>query len=121
MHTCHALNCNKRVPPAMFACRSHWFALRKPARDAIWREYREGQENDKRPSARYMAVQRRAVGELAFKPHDEQAALAAAPYLLESEAWRRLAIDRGEGDPLDWTGEPPRCDTLMAHKMLGPR
>jgi hypothetical protein len=70
-------------------------------RDAIWREYRPGQEDDKRPSARYMAVQRRAVGEVAFKPHDEVAAAVAAPYLLDSEEWRQRAIERGEGDPLE--------------------
>jgi hypothetical protein len=102
----------------MFACKPHWFALSKRLRDAIWREYRPGQENDKRPSARYMAVQRRAVGELAFRPHDEQAARDAAPYMLESEAWRRLAIDAGEGDPLAFLGEP-RCDTETAKKIFG--
>ncbi len=69
---------------------SHWFALPKPLRDAIWREYRPGQEHDKKPSARYLAVQRRAIG-----------ALLAAPYLLESEIWRREAIEAGDGDPLE--------------------
>jgi hypothetical protein len=84
----------------MFACRPHWFALRKPLRDAIWREYRQGQEADKLPSYRYMAVQQRAVGELAFRPHDEQAARDAAPYLLNSEIYREKAIAAGQGDPL---------------------
>jgi hypothetical protein len=76
-------------------------------RDAIWREYRPGQENDKSPSARYMAVQRRAVGEVAFRPHDERAAAVAAPYLLDAEVWRERAIEAGEGDPLD--GLAPRA------------
>ena len=99
-HTCHAHGCDVAVPPKMFMCRAHWFALRKPMRDAIWREYRPGQENDKNPSPRYMAVQRRAVGEVAFKPYDESAAAMAATYLLESEVWRQRAIDAGQGDPL---------------------
>lgn len=81
-------------------CRKHWYSLRRELRDAIWREYRPGQENDKAPSARYMAVQRRAVGEVAFRPLDEAAARDAAPYLLESELWRKRAIEAGLGDPL---------------------
>ena len=99
-HTCHAHDCGKAVPARMFMCREHWYQLRKPMRDAIWREYRPGQENDKRPSARYMAVQRRAVGEVAFKPNDEEAVRVAAPYLVEAELWRRRAIEAGDGDPL---------------------
>ena len=107
-HTCHAHGCDAPVPPAMFMCRRHWYSLRKPMRDAIWREYRRGQERDKRPSFRYMAVQRRAVGEVAFKPHDEVAARAAAPYLLESERYRRMAIDAGQGDPLAGLAAEPQ-------------
>jgi hypothetical protein len=100
-HTCHARGCTTPVPPRMFMCRTHWYKVRKPLRDAIWAEYRPGQERDKMPSARYMAVQRRAVGEVAFKPHDEQAARDAAPYLIEAENWRRRAIEAGQGDPLE--------------------
>jgi hypothetical protein len=40
----------------MWGCREHWFKLPKPLRDAIWREYRPGQEADKRPSKRYVAT-----------------------------------------------------------------
>jgi hypothetical protein len=54
VHTCHAHGCEVRVPPKMFMCKRHWFSLRKPMRDAIWREYRPGQEDDKRASTRYM-------------------------------------------------------------------
>lgn len=100
-HRCHAHGCNAPVPPAMFMCRPHWFALRKPLRDAIWNEYRRGQERSKTPSARYMAVQRRAVGELAFRPNDEAAALVAANYLKASEEWRARAMRLGQGDPLE--------------------
>ena len=106
-HTCHAHDCGAPVPPAMFACRKHWYSLRAPMRDAIWREYRRGQEVDKRPSARYLAVQQRTIGEVAFKPNDEQAAIDAAPYLLKSEYWRARAISAGHGDPLE--GLAPPC------------
>lgn len=99
-HTCHAHGCDKRVPPSMFACKPHWFALPKKIRDAIWREYRPGQENDKEPSARYMAVQRLAVSHTAFRPNDEGAAYVAAQYLQDALTWRQRAIATGEGDPL---------------------
>jgi hypothetical protein len=100
-HTCHAHGCPMLVPPSRFACAPHWYSLRKPMRDAIWRHYRSGQENRKDPSASYMAVQQRAVGELAFRKNDEEAARIAAPYLLNAEVWRATAIARGEGDPLE--------------------
>lgn len=100
-HTCHAHGCKTPVPPRMFMCRAHWFSLRKPTRDAIWREYRPGQEDDKRPSLRYLAVQRFAVGEAAFVPNDEGAALATAVYMLDAERFRKKAIEAGLGDPLE--------------------
>lgn len=100
MHTCHAHGCSKKTPPTMFMCRTHWFILRKPMRDAIWREYRPGQENDKRASLRYLAIQQRAISEVAFKPNDADAAYTAMQYLLKSEAFRHAAVEAGIGDPL---------------------
>ena len=100
-HTCHAHGCKIAVAPRFFMCPRHWFALRGALRAAIWREYRSGQEKDKQPSVRYLAVQRRAIAELLFKPNDEKAAALAAPYLIESEMWRQKAIDAGDGDPLE--------------------
>ena len=58
-HTCHWPGCQRRVPPKMWGCRTHWFALPKHLRDAIWRNYRPGQESDKRPSASYVEAARR--------------------------------------------------------------
>lgn len=55
-HTCHWTGCARQVPPAMWGCKQHWFALPKPLRDAIWREYRPGQEIDGSPSDRYVAT-----------------------------------------------------------------
>ena len=106
-HACHAHGCSVQVPPELFMCRRHWYSLRKPLRVAIWREYRPGQEISKDPSPRYLAVQRLAIAEVAFKSHDEGAARIAAPYLLESERWRRYAIEAGYGDPL--VGLVPRA------------
>ncbi len=99
-HECHAHDCKVQVPPSMLFCSPHWYSLKKPVRDAIWREYRVGQERDKKPSLRYLAVQRYAVAMAAFKPHDEQAARTSAWYLADAQKYRQLAIDAGLGDPL---------------------
>lgn len=99
-HACHAHGCEVQVPPAMFMCKEHWYALPKRLRDAVWREYRPGQENDKQPSLRYLAVQQRAIAELVFKPNDEAAAALAAPYLVRSHKYRMQAKAAGLGDPL---------------------
>jgi hypothetical protein len=100
-HTCHAHECRIEVSPSLFMCRRHWFSLKKPVRDAVWREYRKGQENDKKPSLRYLAVQRLAVGMTAFRPYDEKAAYVCAEYLLQADRYRKEAIAAGLGDPLD--------------------
>ena len=55
-HTCHWFGCNKRCPPIMWGCKQHWFSLPKFLRDAIWREYKPGQEITKTPSLEYILV-----------------------------------------------------------------
>jgi hypothetical protein len=100
-HTCHAHGCGLPVPPRMFMCRTHWASLRKGTQDAIWREYRPGQEDDKHPSLRYLAVQRFAVAEVAFKPNDAEASRIAASYLVEAFRYSLSAIAAGNGDPLE--------------------
>lgn len=57
-HTCHWPGCTRQVPPAMWGCKPHWFALPKALRDRVWRAYRPGQEKDMRPSADYLQVAR---------------------------------------------------------------
>ena len=119
-HTCHAEGCDVEVPPRMFMCKPHWFSLPQPVRAAIWREYRAGQERDKRPSDRYMAVQRWAVALVAFKPNNEEAARAAAHYIVQAMKWRGRAIEKGAGDPL--AGIAPDAPTLtaLAPKLAAP-
>lgn len=55
-HKCHWPGCDKACPPAMWGCKSHWFALPKRLRDEIWRTYRRGQETRKDPSPEYIAA-----------------------------------------------------------------
>lgn len=98
-HTCHAEGCKRPVPPRMFVCRMHWGKLSEPLKKAIWREYRPGQERDKNPSLRYLAVQALARGELAFKPYDEQAAYVSANLFAAARELCQQAIAAGLGDP----------------------
>lgn len=117
-HTCHAHGCGIVIPPRLFMCRQHWYSLSRRLQTAIWREYRSGQERDKKPSLRYLAVAQRAIGELAFLPDDEQAAAAAAPYLLRAEVFRNRAIGAGGGDPLPWL--PRHSDLLPVEGSTAP-
>ena len=57
-HECHWPGCDKQVPPAMWGCKPHWFALPKTLRDRVWLCYRPGQEIDQRPSREYLDVAR---------------------------------------------------------------
>lgn len=57
-HECHWPGCAQQVPPAMWGCRRHWYALPAVLRAKVWRAYRPGQERDMRPSAEYLAVAR---------------------------------------------------------------
>ena len=59
-HTCHWPGCTRRVPPAMWGCKPHWFRLPKGLRNAIWRAYEPGQEISKAPSAAYVEAARAA-------------------------------------------------------------
>jgi len=55
-HECHWPGCDKQVPPAMWGCKVHWFALPQRLRNAIWRTYQPGQEKTMTPSADYLAA-----------------------------------------------------------------
>lgn len=71
MHYCHAEGCRVVVNPKILMCRRHWFQVPAQLRRAVWREYRPGQEVDKRPSPEYLSVMRAAIEAVAEK---EQAA-----------------------------------------------
>lgn len=53
-HHCHWVGCTVPVPPKMWGCRRHWFALPAEIRRRIWATYRPGQEITKDPSAEYV-------------------------------------------------------------------
>ena len=66
-HTCHAMGCDLRVPPAMFMCRRHWYMLPRATRAAVWAAYVPGQEIRKDPTDTYVHVAMAAVRWLAEK------------------------------------------------------
>lgn len=57
-HTCHWPGCKKPVPPKMWGCRAHWYALPAALRRKVWAAYVPGQEITKTPSREYIAVAR---------------------------------------------------------------
>lgn len=117
MHLCHAHGCKAEVPPSRLFCLPHWKRLSRAVQRAVWAEYRPGQEVDKEPSLRYCAVQRFAVCELAFRPHDEEAAAHASRYLIQAEVYACRVFAQGFGDPLErlrkaqapWEGMTPEA------------
>jgi hypothetical protein len=60
-HTCHAKDCGVEVPPKMLMCARHWRMVPKELQQAVWREYRPGQEITKTPSAMYLQVAKEAI------------------------------------------------------------
>lgn len=60
-HHCHAPGCEVAVPPKMFMCKRHWFALPREMRDRIWATYVPGQERrEVSPTPEYLEVAERA-------------------------------------------------------------
>jgi hypothetical protein len=57
-HHCHWPGCERQVPPAMWGCKEHWFALPAALRARVWATYKPGQEVNGTPSAEYLAVAR---------------------------------------------------------------
>jgi len=66
-HTCHAMGCAKVVPPKMLMCLEHWRMVPRVFQQQVWKHYRPGQENDKRPSKTYLAAAAAAIEAVARK------------------------------------------------------
>lgn len=98
-HRCHAHGCGLVVPPRFLFCAPHWHQTRKTLQNAIWNEYRAGQEERKDPTDRYLAIQQLCVSELAWRRPGCSA--AATAYADRAEVFRQRAIAAGEGDPFE--------------------
>ena len=111
-HRCHAHGCRVEVAPRMLFCKPHWFSTRRALQEAIWREYRPGQERDENPSERYLAVQQLCVCELLH----HRTSVASIPnalalsgqYRQRAEAHRERAIADGAGDPFESLERRPK-------------
>ena len=90
-HTCHALGCERNVPPRLHMCPQHWRMVPKAKQRALWAAYRPGQELRMDPTAEYLraaAACVRAVAEA--EGHAEEAiASEVQPY----ESWAELIED----------------------------
>lgn len=60
-HHCHAKGCDVAVEPNLLMCLRHWRRVPRQLQKAVWKFYRPGQEEDKAPSAEYIAAARAAI------------------------------------------------------------
>lgn len=72
-HTCHWPGCDRRVPPAKWGCRSHWYQLPLAHRLRISAAYVPGQEITKTPSRAYIEAARAAQEWIQAKQQAERA------------------------------------------------
>lgn len=49
-HTCHARFCETPVKPEMLMCAKHWRMVPRALQQDVWKNYRDGQCDDKQPS-----------------------------------------------------------------------
>lgn len=66
-HSCHATACKDEVPPVMLMCLKHWRMVPKALQKAVWDNYRHGQCDDLKPSAKYCEAAKAAVIAVAKK------------------------------------------------------
>lgn len=60
-HTCHAKKCKTAVKPELLMCYPHWKMVPKSLQDEVWKYYRVGQCNDKRPSKEWLKAANDAI------------------------------------------------------------
>lgn len=60
-HRCHAKGCATKVKPEMLMCFKHWKMVPKKTQLKIWKHYRVGQCDDKRPSSEWLEAADEAI------------------------------------------------------------
>lgn len=90
-HHCHARGCRTAVKPELLMCLRHWRQVPKPLQQAVWRTYRPGQCDDKRPS---MAWHEAADAAIAFVAQLEGRKNAPTPPAPKA---KQLGLFGGEG------------------------
>jgi DNA adenine methylase len=66
-HTCHAIGCPVPVDPTFLMCRPHWRMVPMPLQRDVWKNYRDGQCEDKQPSGAWMIAAERAIVAVAVR------------------------------------------------------
>ena len=66
-HKCHAIGCDKFIKPEFLMCWNHWRRVSKENQNKVWRTYRPGQCDDKKPSVHYCVAAFLAVVEVGEK------------------------------------------------------
>jgi hypothetical protein len=61
IHYCHARGCRVECDPHRLMCPPHWRMVPEPLQRAVWKHYREGQEDRKDPSAAWMKAADAAI------------------------------------------------------------
>lgn len=64
-HHCHAKNCPTPCKPEMLMCGRHWYMVPKRIQAAVWKHYRPGQCDDKRPSKEWFEAANAAIASVA--------------------------------------------------------
>lgn len=76
-HLCHAEDCEREVPPKLFACLVHWSMVPRRLQRALWAVYLPGQEQGKASVTRaYRLVQARCRLSIAEAEHKTEAVSA---------------------------------------------
>lgn len=60
-HTCHAQSCSAEIVPELLMCLHHWRLVPKKMQQRILAAYREGQCDDKQPSAEWLEAAKEAI------------------------------------------------------------
>jgi len=66
-HTCHARGCGTPCRPVYLMCPRHWRMVHAKLQRAVWRTYRPGQCDDKRPSEEWHEAADAAIGYVATR------------------------------------------------------
>jgi hypothetical protein len=67
VHTCHARLCNTKCLAEYLMCRKHWAMVPRKLQLAVWKHYRKGQCDDKRPSPQWHEAADAAIAAVALK------------------------------------------------------
>jgi hypothetical protein len=66
-HHCHARDCNSLVAPELLMCAPHWRAVPRSIQRAVYKAYRHGQCDDKKPSEAWLRASTAAIGMIALR------------------------------------------------------